>query len=345
MTKTEAVTKLLDWCRWEIGYHEGSNNYTKYADNPDLTKLYSWIPQNQPWCDLWVDVGFIECFGLEAASALTYQPIGQGSAACANSMSFYRANGALYSFPEPGDQIFFYSGGSVGHTGIVEDVEGDKVITIEGNTSDMVARRSYNLSNSSIAGYGRPNWSVVAGDTANTLGYVSNSIEQSKPVQQAASIGNTILRKGMQSVAVRQMQEKLMVLGFDLGSYGADGDFGSATLAAVKAFQKKYGLEVDGEAGPLTLKALEDAVAKLNNGIVATADGEKKFCAIGDIVYSTASVYYSKPDGGSQRYCHSGKALVIGLSKSSRYPYQLCKINGGGSNVYGWVAFDTVEKA
>ena len=339
MTKNEAVTKLLDWCRGEIGYHEGANNYNKYADDPGIAQLYGWVPQNQPWCNTFADDAYIACFGVEAASEMTYQPIGGGSAACEPSASFYRAAGAFYSTPEPGDQIFFYSGGAINHIGIVEDVDGSKVFTIEGNTSDMVARRSYNLSNGSIAGYGRPNWSVVAGASAG-----NQSKPQSNPVQQAVSVGSTILRKGMQSIAVRQMQEKLIKLGFDLGRYGADGDFGSETLSAVKAFQKKYGLEADGEAGPLTLKALDEAITKLSQGTIMTADGERKFCAIGDVVYSRASVYYSKPDGGNQQYCHSGKALVIGLSKNSRYPYQLCKINGGGSNVYGWVAFDTVEK-
>ena len=341
MTKSEAVNKLLDWCRGEIGYHEGANNYNKYADDPGIAKLYGWVPQNQPWCNTFADDAYIACFGVEAASEMTYQHLGSGSAACEPSASFYRAAGAFYSVPEPGDQIFFYSGGAINHIGIVEDVSDGKVITIEGNTSDMVARRSYNLSNGSIAGYGRPDWSVVSGASSGTQ---SKPQTVTVPSGNTYSVGSTILRKGMKSIAVRQMQEKLMKLGFDLGRYGADGDFGSATLAAVKEFQKKYGLEIDGEAGPLTLKSLDEAIAKLGQGTVMTADGEKQFCAIGDIVHSSASVYYSKPDGGTQQYCHSGKALVIGLSKNSRYPYQLCKINGGGSNVYGWVAFDTVEK-
>ncbi len=42
------------------------------------------------------------------------------------------------------------------HTGIVEKVENGTVYTIEGNTSDQVARRSYSLSDGSILGYGPP---------------------------------------------------------------------------------------------------------------------------------------------------------------------------------------------
>lgn len=343
MTKEQAVNKLLDWCRGEIGYHEGGSNYTKYADDPDLAKLYGWVAQNQPWCDIFVDEAFIQCFGLTAAGEMTYQPIGQGSAACANSMSFYRAEGALYSSPEPGDQIFFYSSGNIGHTGIVEAVENGKVITIEGNTSDMVARRSYSLGNSNIAGYGRPRWECATGE------YTPSPAPAPSPTPSTSgsgSYGDGILRRGSKGIEVRKLQENLINLGYSVGPDGADGDFGRNTYNAVVKFQRDHNLEADGEAGPLTLKVIDEALKKQDaSGVVQTADGERKFFPIGDIVYSRASVYYSKPDGGSQSYCHSGKALVIGLKKSARYPYQLCKINGGGSNVYGWVAFDTVEKA
>ena len=345
MTRNEAIEKLLDWCRGEIGYHEGGNNYTKYASDPDLAKLYGWVAQNQPWCDIFVDEAFIQCFGLTEASEMTYQPIGQGSAACANSMSFYRANGALYSSPEPGDQIFFYSGGNIGHTGIVESVEGGKVVTIEGNTSDMVARRSYGIGSSVIAGYGRPRWECATGE------YTPSPAPAPTPSPSpsgSGSYGDGILRRGSKGIEVRKLQENLINLGYGVGPDGADGDFGRNTYYAVKEFQKDHGLEVDGEVGPLTFAAIDQALKEKGSKPTAsssthTNDAAKDFFAIGDVVNSKASVYYSKPDGGSQTYCHSGKALVIGLSKSSRYPYQLCKINGGGSNVYGWVAKNAVE--
>ena len=43
-----------------------------------------------------------------------------------------------------------------------------------------------------------------------------------------------------------------MLLGYDLGPKGADGDFGTRTYNAVIAFQKKYKLTVDGLVGPQT---------------------------------------------------------------------------------------------
>ncbi len=65
-----------------------------------------------------------------------------------------------------------------------------------------------------------------------------------------------MLRKGSRGEAVREMQEKLISLGYDLGKCGADGIFGRKTLAAVKKFQKAKGLKVDGIVGPLTYGAL-----------------------------------------------------------------------------------------
>ena len=62
---------------------------------------------------------------------------------------------------------------------------------------------------------------------------------------------------------VRDLQLILIELGFDVGSYGADGEYGAATAAAVKAFQRTVsGLEVDGEYGPLTHAALMRAVTE-----------------------------------------------------------------------------------
>lgn len=46
-------------------------------------------------------------------------------------------------------------------------MDGSKVYTIEGNTSDQVARRSYYLSDNYIVGYGRPAYDAEPGN-ANT---------------------------------------------------------------------------------------------------------------------------------------------------------------------------------
>lgn len=69
------------------------------------------------------------------------------------------------------------------------------------------------------------------------------------------------LRKGSKGSAVKEAQELLLAHGYDLPNYGADGDYGDETVAAVKKFQKANGLDVDGICGPKTLTALKAAPA------------------------------------------------------------------------------------
>lgn len=77
--------------------------------------------------------------------------------------------------------------------------------------------------------------------------------EEEKPVSYKT------LRRGNYGEAVKQLQQRLQDLGYDLGICGVDGDYGQATEKAVKAFQKDHGLKVDGIAGPKTWEALEGA--------------------------------------------------------------------------------------
>ncbi len=54
---------------------------------------------------------------------------------------------------KPGDLIVFKEQGR-SHVGVVESIGADgKIHTIEGNTSDKVARRSYAANNSTISGF------------------------------------------------------------------------------------------------------------------------------------------------------------------------------------------------
>ena len=166
--------KLIAVAAAEIGYKEkasnsqlddptanaGSANYTKYARDFDqkYPNWYNGKKNGYAWCDMFVDWCFLTAFGYENALRLTCQPEKSAGAGCTYSLRYYKSKGQFHtSGPKPGDQIFF--GTSIdnsSHTGIVEKVDGSKVYTIEGNTGDMVARRSYALNNSRILGYGRP---------------------------------------------------------------------------------------------------------------------------------------------------------------------------------------------
>ena len=175
----------LNVARAELGYHEkasnaylddkttnsGSANFTKYARDLDaLGYFYNGPKQGYAYCDVGVDWCFVKAYGVEAALKLLCQPRYSAGAGCYYSAMYYKQCGQFYgpnTIPEPGDQIFFtYQSGEVSHTGLAESVSGNVITVIEFNTSDMVARRTYTVGQSSIYGYGRPNYGDAGGSTA-----------------------------------------------------------------------------------------------------------------------------------------------------------------------------------
>ena len=353
VTQKEAVNRVLNLARAEIGYHQkasnsqlesktansGSGNWTKYAADLDARSGFYNGPKNgYAWCDVFVDYLFVQCFGQDTGRQMLCQPMNSAGAGCLYSAQYYKQYGRWHSTPEEGDQIFFsYSPGEYSHTGIVESVSGGTVTTIEGNTSDQVARRNYPLSSPSIAGYGRPRWELATGSASAP---VSPAQPQPTPAQGSSSF---ILRKGASGSMVKEYQTKLMKLGYDLGRWGADGDFGNDTLRAVIQFQNDHGLEADGEIGPMTSAAIIAEYNKLSEAPKEQAPADRTFFAIGDMVSFTGSKQYKTAGGESESACKPGRALVIGLNKGAKFPYQLCKINNFGSTVYGWTAYDTVK--
>ena len=78
------------------------------------------------------------------------------------------------------------------------------------------------------------------------------------------TLGSRTLKSGSAGTDVRELQEKLVALGFDVGSCGVDGDFGEDTEKAVKLFQKANGLEATGvyDAGTHTRLTAPEAAEK-----------------------------------------------------------------------------------
>lgn len=267
MEKNEATAKLVDLAMSQVGYLEkrsnaqlddktanaGSANWNRYARDIDnkYPDFYNGRKNGYSWCDIFVDWCFIECFGYEKALKMLYQPTKSAGAGCRYSADYYRAHNAFYRVPNVGDQVFFGDYGNEGHTGIVIDVAGSVVTTVEGNTSggygvdtngDGVYIKRYDISTHYIPGFGRPNWEVVSNDIGNE--------EVSDPVSYPT------IKLGSKGSDVKKAQQLLIANGYSCGAAGADGDFGAATYNAVKKFQAANGLEADGIVGSKTWAAL-----------------------------------------------------------------------------------------
>ncbi len=95
---------------------------------------------------------------------------------------------------------------------------------------------------------------LVTRTQGHTVVVLSNGSKAEATSAEEAS--RTILKRGMKGEDVRRLQRRLMELGYGLPRYGADGEYGSETAAAVKAFQADRRLAADGAAGEMTLAAL-----------------------------------------------------------------------------------------
>ena len=73
-----------------------------------------------------------------------------------------------------------------------------------------------------------------------------------KNTTEVCNVELNVLRKGNKGDQVKALQMLLIGNGFSCGSTGADGDFGSNTDTALRNYQKKNGLVVDGIAGQKT---------------------------------------------------------------------------------------------
>lgn len=107
---------------------------------------------------------------------------------------------------------------------------------------------------------------LVTKTKGHTVVVISNGDRYEGAVEvKPKQFGADVLVKGDEGAAVKLLQEYLVKLGYDLGRYGADGDFGSATEAALKAFQTDKGLTVDGQFGENSHAALMAAIDALDD--------------------------------------------------------------------------------
>lgn len=140
------------------------------------------------------------------------------------------------------------------------------------------------------------------------------------------------LAMGDKGDAVKTMQTMLIKLGYSCGKYGADGEYGSGTLAAVKKFQRNNGLVADGlygEASKAKLTALYNSKLKAESTVKPSVSSNTgKVAAAQSFSKSIAGTYKVKAsDGLNMRYkpgntSKSNLILTIPNGKSvSNYGY------------------------
>jgi len=100
-------------------------------------------------------------------------------------------------------------------------------------------------------------------DTIQTPVSIPKQEQSKSPIQKAKEfVGNRC----------KELQEKLIALGYNCGGYGADNNFGQGTYDSLIQFQKDNGLIVDGLAGNNTFNKLDELINKKSQPKVKSYD-------------------------------------------------------------------------
>ncbi len=318
LTKEQAINALIAVAKNEIGYLEkatnaqldsktanaGYNNYTKYWR--DIYPAY----QGQPWCACQISWDMMTAFGLETAKKLLrHWPY----VYCPTMANLF----TLYANPQVGDIVIFKHNGVFTHTGLVIKVQGDKFWTIEGNTSGAsgivangggVCQKSYYNSQLPGTKFCRPDYSIVT------------SIKSGSSTNTSTTVTKNWIEYGDRGNNVKTLQTKLNKVGYKLE---VDGICGNATVAAIKDFQRKYNLAVDGQAGKNTITKLDSVISAK----------EKNFKAFVGACTTDETPVYQKATGATALATYPqlnrGNLVdVIGMS-GSRYKIKIANAYTG----------------
>ena len=194
----------------QVGYHEGNNESELHGGNgsgsDNYTEFGSWYGLQSDWCAMFI------CWCANCAG-IPQGVIGRtGWADAADFGVEYRPKNSYT--PVPGDIIVFdfapyrtYTGAEDpdefgDHVGIVVEVSGNTVKTVEGNSSNAVREKSYALTYSEIKGYGVYPDHPYSPDAPKTSKWYKQS-EYYKKLQAVKKTGN--YHEDLASVALSQV--------------------------------------------------------------------------------------------------------------------------------------------
>ena len=153
------------------------------------------------------------------------------------------------------------------------------------------------------------------GAVIGTSGQVAQVATSSSFVQTA------VLKQGATGGEVKEVQRRLKMWGYYSGA--VDGIYGSQTVEAVKKFQRKNGLTVDGIVGKATFEALgmNDSAKVLGGGGSGSSTPSK-----GNSDYTSSDLYllakciYAEARGESYTGQVAVGAVILNRVKSSAFP-------------------------
>lgn len=218
------ITKVIKTAESYVGAKEGDKKYKALIDaynNATDNKKYD----GQGCCEV-ACAFFILALGARRAKELI--PVTN----YANGQARMWKDG-LSKTPKIGSLVYFASNKEIDHVELVVDIKGTKMITVDGNANHSVIKRTRYTTNSSIKGYGIPKYNANKSVLDDTWFH--------------SAIESVVIKKGSQGELVLWLEEYLHTAGYYDGYL--DSVFGNALDAAVKAYQKKHGLYVDGICG------------------------------------------------------------------------------------------------
>lgn len=263
MTEKELRNKVITIAKKDLGAKEHSQRHKKIIqDFNSIPGMGDWMDTEQPWCAATVSV-----WGWRAGLTDIIYP----SASCNAMIAAYRRRGRWRRtgdhVPEIADIVMYdWDGDNIAdHVGFVMEAANGYITVIEGNRHNAVDTRRLQIGSWYIMGYCLPDYEGVADKTIerdwtkglqmalNAAYDLHLAVDGSCGPLTRQAVDHHYLwyirQRPIVNAHVSWLQEALNQLGADLA---VDGSFGPATDAALRSYQRREGLDVDGYAGVQT---------------------------------------------------------------------------------------------